>query len=139
MRRGGFFAGAVGGLAVALLLVGLVSVYPQANPPIPASSASTTCAFCELTIPQPITNSSGAKAQFNAPAVASSSSASEAAPVTAAATTSQTKQHTPDSLLTALQGESVGSVVATISPLLLGLLVAALVYSAYARRQDASS
>jgi len=38
-----------------------------------------------------------------------------------------------------LPGEGVGSVIATLSPILVGLLIAALVYGAYTRRQDASS
>ena len=45
----------------------------------------------------------------------------------------------PSSLLAVLPGESAGRVIATVSPLLVGLLVAALVYGAYARRQDSSS
>jgi Zn-dependent protease with chaperone function len=48
-------------------------------------------------------------------------------------------QHRPNSLLTVLPGESVGSLIATLSPLLVGLLVAVLIYSAYSRRQDSSS
>jgi len=38
-----------------------------------------------------------------------------------------------------LPGESAGSFLATISPLLVGFLVAALIYGAYSRRQDSSS
>jgi len=34
MRRGGFLAGAVGGLALALLLVGVASFLPQTNNPL---------------------------------------------------------------------------------------------------------
>ena len=48
-------------------------------------------------------------------------------------------QQEPSSLLAVLPGEGVGKLIATVSPLLIGLLVAALVYGAYARRQDASS
>jgi len=141
LRRGGFFAGAVGGLAIALLLVGLVSVYPQANPPIPVSSTATTtqttsciylnpettCAF--LATSNPV--SGAANPQLNAPESVG------VAPV-AAASTGQA-QPRPDSLLAVLPGESVGSLIATISPLLVALLIAGLVYGAYVRRQDASS
>jgi hypothetical protein len=35
-----------------------------------------------------------------------------------------------------LPGESVGGLIATVSPLLVGLLVAALLYGVYTRRQD---
>jgi hypothetical protein len=49
------------------------------------------------------------------------------------------QQARPGSLLTALPGESVGSLIATLSPLIIGLLVAALIYGAYSRRQDSSS
>jgi hypothetical protein len=49
------------------------------------------------------------------------------------------QQQRPKSLLTVLPGESVGSLIATLSPLLIGLLVAALIYGAYSRRQDSSS
>jgi hypothetical protein len=45
----------------------------------------------------------------------------------------------PNSLLTVLPGESVGNLIATLSPLIIGLLVAVLIYSAYSRRQDSSS
>ena len=45
----------------------------------------------------------------------------------------------PGSLLTVLPGESVGNLLATLSPLIIGLLVAALIYGAYSRRQNASS
>jgi hypothetical protein len=48
-------------------------------------------------------------------------------------------QPRPNSLLTVLPGESVGSLIATLSPLLVGLLVAVLIYSAHSRRQDSSS
>lgn len=146
MEKGGFYAGAAGGLAIALLLVVLVAVYPQANPTISGSSATTTalnastecsacCAACEIIIPQ-TTSASGAQAQVNTPgAGATSTPIVETAPN--ATTPSQAQR--PDSLLAVLPGEGVGSLLATISPLLIALLVAGLVYGAYSRRQDASS
>ncbi|HYR04973.1 MAG TPA: hypothetical protein VEO75_06245 [Nitrososphaerales archaeon] len=48
-------------------------------------------------------------------------------------------QQRPNSLLTVLPGESVENLIATLSPLLVALLVAVLIYSAYSRRQDSSS
>jgi hypothetical protein len=42
----------------------------------------------------------------------------------------------PSSLLANLPGQTVGGLLATVSPLLVGLLVAALIYGTYLRRQD---
>lgn len=167
MRSGGFFAGAVAGLAIALLVVGTASFLPQTNSPLrtaspQAAEQSLTTAFASNALAtSSTTNSSG---QLAAPPVAqvagvagasapASSSTTAAPPAGAAsslsgassqvqggATAAGTQaQREPSSLLAALPGEGAGRVVATVSPLLIGLLVAALVYGAYARRQDSSS
>jgi len=137
--RGGFFAGAVGGLAIALLLVGLVAAFPQANPAIQASSPAA--ALQTTTSPQFASGQLGvASSPLVVPGAASgpNSSSSAGGPTTLARTNSAATQR-PDSLLAVLPSQSEASLVGTISPLLLGLLVAALVYAAYSRRQDASS
>jgi hypothetical protein len=135
--RVGFFAGAVGGLAIALLLVGLVAAFPQANPAIQASSPAAAS--------QTTTTSQFANGQAgigSAPLVAPSaagapnSSSSAGGPATFSKANIAATQR-PDSLLAVLPSESEASLVGTISPLLLGLLAAALVYAAYSRRQDA--
>jgi hypothetical protein len=174
MRSGGFFAGAVGGLALALLLVGVVSFLPQSGATLLAGSTrgqtqpnsalatttnvpATTTSTCTASpapqtpcVPGPAfslsTNSTavlgGLAASGNA-AVSSSSSLSppadgSAPPAAASAGKGATPQK-PSSLITALPGEGVGTLLATLSPLFIGLLVAALVYGAYTRRQDAQS
>ena len=122
--RGGFVVGAVGGLAIALLLVGLVAAFPQANPSAPPATTIT---------PQLANAQSSAVAggpAFAVPGAAGGPSLAKASSATA---------QRPDSLLAVIPGEGAGSLVGTVSPLLLGLLVAALVYVAYSRRQDASS
>jgi hypothetical protein len=125
MRTEGFMVGAVGGLAIALLLVGLVAAFPQANPTI-ASQASVA----------PVLSNSQSAAVAGAPVFAVAGAAS--GPSTTAKANGATAQR-PDSLLAVLPGESSASLLGTVSPLLLGLVVAALVYAAYSRRQDASS
>jgi hypothetical protein len=176
MRGRGFFAGAVGGLALALLLVGAASFLPQpshtlqtASPPQgsaasmtaintnKASAASTTTTAGALFA----SNQSGAQnAGVGAPAVSTatttttmaSSTATVAASTTSRASGASTpaaqggfsassgaQQQKPNSLLTVLPGEGAASLFTTLSPLVLGLLVAALVYGAYTRRQDSSS
>jgi len=211
-RGGGFAVGAVGGLALALLLVGVVAYLPQSNQALQAGSAknslaatSTTCGNGCGTVSTPngdtpatsssstVSSVSSATATMSvtestttgtvsssgqAAGVANPSlSTSEAPPsgttistVTSAAAASTTATsiftptfvtttaannpsfqssvvgtstssgpQRPSSLLTVLPGEGVGSVIATLSPILVGLLIAALVYGAYTRRQDASS
>jgi hypothetical protein len=123
--RGGFVAGAVGGLAIALLLVGLVAAFPQANP----SAAPATTITPQLSNAQ-------SSAVAGGPAFAVPGAAGE--PTTIAKASAATPQR-PDSLLAVIPGEGAASLVGTVSPLLLGLLVAALVYTAYSRRHDASS
>jgi hypothetical protein len=128
--RGGFFAGAVGGLAIALLLVGLVAAFPQANP----SAAPATTTYAQVSGGQ-------SAAAVAVPGVANASGSPSAAgrsTIVVSPSSAQTK-HEPDSLLAVLPGESVASLIGTLSPLLLGVLVAALLYAAYSRRQDASS
>jgi hypothetical protein len=137
--KGGFFAGAVGGLAIALLLVGLVAAFPQANPAIGPSShveATETTASVQLANGQAGVGSAPAIGR-GAPNVSSSYSPG-LGPVTIANANGATSPR-PDSLLAVIPGESAASLVGTFSPLLLGVLVAALVYSAYSRRQDAAS
>lgn len=116
--------GAVGGLAIALLLVGLVAAFPQANPII-ASQTSVA----------PVLSNSQSAAVAGAPVFIAGAASG---PATTAQANGATAQR-PDSLLAVLPGESSASVLGTVSPLLLGLVVAAMVYAAYSRRQDASS
>jgi hypothetical protein len=123
--RGGFVAGAVGGLAIALLLVGLVAAFPEANP----SAAPTTTITPQLSNAQS-SSVAGGPAMVVPGAVGEPTTISKASAATA---------QRPDSLLAVIPGEGAASLVGTVSPLLLGLLVAALVYAAYSRRQDASS
>lgn len=174
--RGGFFAGAVGGLAIGLLLIGVVSFLPQSNnSTLPhggpaksgaeaifaATSMTTTttgCSSCGPSTSHSSAQSAPQSAAVNAPPAGaagaagasssttySGSSASQfqgSAPVLttqAGASNGGPQAQMPGSLLTVLPGESVGSLIATLSPLLIGLLVAALIYGAYTRRQDASS
>ena len=172
MRRGGFFAGAVGGLALALLLVGLASLLPQTSNPLGiastqhgnAQSATTTLATSAPATSkatngsaQPGGNPAVAQVAGNgAPAAVSTSSetstvagtnassvassvCNQAIPGLVASGGTQAQEQKPSSLLAVLPGESVGSLIATVSPLLIGLLVAALFYGAYARRQDSAS
>jgi hypothetical protein len=130
--RVGFFAGAVGGLAIALLLVGLVAVFPQANPsaaPPPTASVQVSTA----------TSVAGGAMAVPGSANASGASSSASRSTIIPSTNGAQAQHAPDSLLAVLPGESAGNLVGTLSPLLVGLVVAALVYAAYSRRQDASS
>jgi hypothetical protein len=168
MRSEGFLAGAVAGLAIALLVVGAASFLPQtSNPLITASlgashsvttSVATKAPASSTTTngsPQFIGGLSGAQvAGIAAPASSSSSSTTPPAGANAASTSSAPSnqvqsgstapsgapgQQKPSSLLAVLPGESVGSLIATVSPLLIALLVAGLVYGAYTRRQDSSS
>jgi hypothetical protein len=167
--RGGFFAGAAGGLAIALVLVGLVSAFPQANLQIPAtpSAASghgagvdvvtttevsisditcppnptppylSTCQVTRITSVVTSTNSTCTPCELVVPSSPPTASGSNAAN-SGSATASQAQQG-PASLLASLPGEGVGGLLVTISPVLIGLLAAAMVYGAYVRRQDASS
>jgi hypothetical protein len=169
--KGGFFAGAVGGLAIALMLVGLVSVFPQANPQTPASTASavsghgagvnvvtstevsisditcppnpippyfSTCQVTQITSVVTSTNSTCAPCELAVPSSPPTASGANAAN-SKSTIASQAQQQGPASLLASLPGEGVGGLLVNISPLLIGLLVAAMVYGAYVRRQDASS
>lgn len=180
MRGRGFFAGAVGGLALALLLVGVASFLPHSNGPLQAGSltqgsesfggapwaaTSTSKAMSTST-----TTAGGAQIQSgaqNESAGAPSNSNTTATTTVAAATTTTAAsrltaapdavssatsngspsgpsasggaKQRPSSLLAVLPGESVASLLATLSPLILGLLVAMVVYGAYTRRQNSSS
>jgi len=166
MRSGGFFAGAVAGLAIALLVVGAASFFPQTNPlasPQATAQSVTTTVTPKALATSTTTNSSAQfiaglpGAQIAGVAAGAASSSNTTAPLAGASAASTPSapsnqaqsgltassgaqgQQKPSSLLAALPGESVGSLIATVSPLLIGLLVAALVYGAYARRQDSSS
>lgn len=158
MRRGGFFAGAVGGLALALLLVGVASFLPQTNSPLNTASTPQGSAQSVTSAVLATSTTTNGSAQFiagvpgeqiagiGAPAAASSNTTTPPAGASAAsvhgglAAASGTQgQQKPSSLLAVIPGESVGSLIATVSPLLIGLLVAALVHGAYVRRQDSAS
>jgi hypothetical protein len=167
MRSRGFFAGAVGGLALALLLVGVVSFLPQSGGAIqgastggqsqPEAALATTTSACPASPAfqapcvasqaiSPTVNStavSGGLAASGNAAVSSSTSPSlsgnGSVPAVASVSNRATTPQRPSSLLAALPGEGIGTLLGTVSPLLIGLLVAVLVYGAYARRQDAPS
>ena len=162
MRSGGFFAGAVAGLAIALLVVGAASFLPQTSNPLKAASPqATTSVATRALATSSTTNGSGqfaavqpggqiAGLPISAPASSSTTTAPVAGVGAASALSGGGNQvqsgagaaggtQKPSSLLAVLPGESAGRVIATVSPLLVGLLVAALVYGAYARRQDSSS
>jgi len=154
-------------LAIALLVVGTASFLPQTSSPLRAASLQVGAQSATSTVTtKALTTSSTANgsAQF----VAGAPPGAEAAAIGAAASSSTTTtpaaagaassvpgisnqdhsgataaagtqgQQEPGSLLAVLPGESAGRVIATVSPLLIGLLVAALVYGAYARRQDSA-
>jgi hypothetical protein len=161
MRSRGFFAGALAGLAIALLVVGAASFVPQTGNPLKAAAQSVTTTVATTAVTTSSTSSGSG--QFAAPPVAqiaglpngvgapASSSTTAAPPAGAGAASSLSEAQSgptaagtparqePGSLLAVLPAEGAGRVVATVSPLLIGLLVAALVYGAYARRQDSAS
>jgi len=168
MRSGGFFAGAVAGLAIALLVVGAASFLPQTSNLLNTASLGTahsvTTAVATTALAASTTTNGGAQvigglpgaqiAGIAAPASSSSSTTTPLAGANAASTPSAPSnqvqsgstatsgalgQQKPSSLLAVLPGESVGSLIVTVSPLLIALLVAGLVYGAYAKRQDSSS
>jgi hypothetical protein len=189
MRSGGFFAGAIGGLALALLLVGVASFLPQSNSALRAVSAptkdvgagasaaatttnavastTTACpaaqASCSLSVASSVTQAAAPNPAVSSHLSVAAGGAATTTTVTATTTTTTAssnaltasnppsvqgagspyscgqQQQRPSSLLAVLPGESVGSLIATISPLLVGLLVAVLIYGAYTRRQDSSS
>jgi hypothetical protein len=166
MRSGGFFAGAVAGLAIALLVVGAASILPQTSSPLKTASPQAAAQSVTTTVSTKALATSSAtngSAQFiSAPpgaqnaaigappstTTAPSAGAGAASNLSAVSNQAQTGataaggtqgQQKPGSLLAVLPGESAARVIATVSPLLVGLLVAALVYGAYARRQDSSS
>jgi hypothetical protein len=177
MRGGGFFVGGVGGLALALLLVGVVSFLPPSNTALRAGSAqatnaaggasatsvasSTTTVFATSSALETAANLTQNNSQTPQAAVTATTTVTATATnaidgeVGAASTTTAAGASAPSrvaglpsgaeqtprpgSLLSALPGESVASLIATISPLLVGLVVAVLIYGAYSRRQDSSS
>ncbi len=209
-RNGGFFAGAIGGVLLALLLVGAATFLPQHNGQVgttplqesgvgasvtetttstysSAGTSTTTVAGGAVTTTTAIpghvvtttttaTTTVTGTSTINAPGstTATSSTTSQTSGAFEAATTTATTttvtatlsatnsatttqrandswnsfqtsavfggsggtEHGPGSLLTNLPGQTVGGLLATLSPLLVGLLVGALVYTAYLRRQD---
>ena len=203
MGRGGFFAGALGGLAMALLLVGVASLVPQTNPAMQAASTSslnvaqgaasttTTAAFSSAGSAMTSVAAPSATTVSSTTTVVTSSAAPPSAGVTKTATVTTTvagpssaasvvdqggqsvvstatttvagvasgsvsyqaggngpspaasganaAEGRPSSLLAALPGEGVGALLGTLSPLLIGLLVAVLIYGVYSRQQDVSS
>lgn len=166
MRSGGFFVGAVAGLAIALLVVGTASFLPQTNNPLKAASPQaalqsvTTTVGTKALATSSATNSStqfiaglpiaqiagiGASSSSSTTTTIPSAGFGAASALSGASNQAQSGAGSasgtqkPSSLLAVLPGESAGRVIATVSPLLVGLLIAALVYGAYARRQDSSS
>jgi hypothetical protein len=190
LRDKGFYAGALGGLALALLVVGAGALGPQpsdqvitsAHPPavlgaagsVGSSMANTSessggsGSTTTISTPNASSPTSVASAQSSpssapyvgnfassatpkkstmttsSPASQSSSSGSSVAVapgqqpqgVVGTQPALSTAPHRPDSLLAAIPGEGVSTLLGTLSPLIVGLLVAALVYGAYSRRQD---
>lgn len=162
MTRGmggkGFFAGAIGGLALAVLLVGAVTLLPQTSiasrAPVANSFATSTTSSCSSCLAEGNPSQTSSLSSAALPSIASQAAPGGAAAIYASSTASQTSssitpgttttsslqaQQRPASLLGALPGEGVTNLIGTISPLIVGLLVAALVYAAYVRRQDWSS
>lgn len=78
----------------------------------------------------------GQAVSANVAAMSTSSSLGNASAAAAAGATGATAEQLPESFLAALPGEGIGALLATISPLIFGFLVAALIYAAYSRRQD---
>ena len=154
-RGRGFFLGAAGGLALALLLVGAGSLLPQqggwspaaTNPPLNLASASAGAAATATNsslAPQvqmiggvSAGNETGAEPSFGAAVSATTTAAASGAEVFASLGSPASSQR-PASALAALPVEGAGAVLSAVSPLLIGLLVAGLVYGAYLRRQDSA-
>lgn len=170
-----FFAGAVGGLALALLLVGVTSYLPQTNNGIQSALApsqsllvaaqSTATTTASAPVAQAgvtattstsagratalssngtsafVAVSQGANSSTSIPGQAGGVEAGGAVSSAALAFASATSgtQPRPSSMLAVLPGEGLGTIIATISPLVVALLVAGLIYGAYTRRQDAAS
>jgi hypothetical protein len=137
LRGTGFVLGAMGGLALALLVVGAASVFPQSGNPFVNTTAQTLVATAASSSSSAIGPEVGAanvaRAPQSAGAAPPASSKAAAGPLTVNA-----KGARPDSLLAVLPGESASGVLETVSPLILGVLVALLIYGVYSRRQDAS-
>ena len=170
-RGNRFLAGALGGLALALLVVGAGALTPQASPqngatsgvgafgcytcPIPSSSNTThqTCTntiACQVPTQSPpptsinptLQNTSSGVAALASPNSSASTSSSSSTPAAitnlpnSVVPSQPNAAQRPDSLLSAMPGEGVSTLLGTLSPLLVGLVIAGLVYGAYSRRQD---
>lgn len=165
MRPGGkgFFLGAGAGMALALALVAAGSFLPQMGQPAQATSSPSLNLWSAATSNTTVSSaaSSSAPAQgaeglsvANETSVPPSAQSTTTVTSTMVATSESSITVTitsapgqsspapaaqrPDSSLAAFPGESPGTILSMLSPLLAGLLVAALVYGAYSRRQDSS-
>ncbi len=136
--------GAGAGLVLALALVAAGSMLPRAasSPPslAGATAGSTTTLVSGVSSSARPQGAAGLSAVSRSaappPAQAQSTTATETASESSTAGTGAALSS--GSLLAALPGESGETVLTTVSPLLAGLLIAALFYWAYARRQDSS-
>jgi hypothetical protein len=100
-----------------------------------AASASGGQAKAGLAVNSSATASSSSSSnQDNGPAPAGVGASGSVVPVQ-----TQQQQSAPNSLLVSLPQEGAGNLLATFSPLLVGLIVALLIYGAFTRRQDSSS
>ncbi len=155
---GGFLGGAALGLVLALLLVGGGSLYsrqplPQQAPTSTSTSTSTSAEFAGgVPFASVAANSSLAAVNAGAPAQSGASAPPEvsnqasvngsnakAGPGSLASTVTAPQIPLPSSTLSMLPAEGVATLVVTLAPVLIGLVLAAAVYGVYARRQDASS
>jgi hypothetical protein len=150
----GFMVGGLVGLALAVLLVGASSFYGhpgaaassglQSTPyqvPAPTQPGTTTYTAVSTAAPQGALNSAAKVQSTQAPT-----------PTAGAATTTTSPQVSPapapvsavapvpisSSRLSTLPAEGVGQLAVTVSPLLVGLVVAGLLYGLYTKRQDSA-
>ncbi len=151
--RVGFFAGGAIGLALAVILVGAAAFLPPTNNPLRSTQeavfSGAGASMAGSTTTTQTTSCSGQGGQSCAPAVEPPNAGADAAAKTS--TRSETNssssssaggaaqgQKVPDSLLATMPGQSAGSLLAALSPIFVGLLVAVLVYGASTRRQGSS-
>jgi hypothetical protein len=153
-----FFAGAVAGLLLALLVIGASSLLPRQGAPQFALSQNAAASSTATMVADTSQNTSGgaqnqlvissSTSQAIAPSAnatistpSNSSSVEYGSAVTAATAIGGIPPEAPrpDSALSAISSESVGNILSIVAPLLVGLLLAGLVYSTYVRRLDSTS
>jgi hypothetical protein len=148
---GGFLGGAVLGLVLALLLAGVGSLFFRqgSSPQAPAQTEFAGGAAANSSAgSSSVTTSAAQQAQagLSAPSQASSQGAGNGSSTSSSIASALTSTggvlsqvQRPNSALSILPSEGIGTLVGTVAPLLVGLLAAAMVYGAYTRRQDSSS